>query len=194
MSSRLHFQAGSKPVELHGTTHEVICLECGDVTDRHLFQNRVKRMNPEVCFWALSLLCCNQYSQEHGCTRPARVTIFLMVPIIESVWSWIIVIYICSLVLPFIRRCLFVPLHMWTLQWAQAVESLETGHPGSDSSFGMKMRPDGDLEIDEKFFRKENFHIPACKKCSGVLKPDVSHYWHNHFKRVLQDQTWWQKT
>lgn len=50
MSCRLHFKAGSKPIELHGTTHEVICLECGDLTDRHLFQNRVKSMNPEVCF------------------------------------------------------------------------------------------------------------------------------------------------
>jgi NAD-dependent deacetylase sirtuin 4 len=64
---------------------------------------------------------------------------------------------------------------MWTLQWARAVESVEMGRPGSDPSFGMKMRPDGDLEIDEKFFRKENFHIPSCKKCGGVLKPNVSH-------------------
>jgi NAD-dependent deacetylase sirtuin 4 len=60
------------------------------------------------------------------------------------------------------------------MQWARAVEALESGEPGSDASFGMKQRPDGDLEIDERFFRKENFHIPDCKICNGVLKPDVS--------------------
>lgn len=36
----------------------------------------------------------------------------------------------------------------------------------------MKQRPDGDIEIDEKFW-EEGFHIPVCKKCQGVLKPDV---------------------
>lgn len=59
------------------------------------------------------------------------------------------------------------------LQWASAIESLEFGNPGSDQSFGMKQRPDGDIEIDEKFW-EEDFHIPTCQKCNGVLKPDVS--------------------
>ena len=36
----------------------------------------------------------------------------------------------------------------------------------------MKQRPDGDIEIDEKFW-EEDFHIPTCQKCNGVLKPDV---------------------
>ncbi|KAE8663742.1 NAD-dependent protein deacetylase SRT2 [Hibiscus syriacus] len=36
----------------------------------------------------------------------------------------------------------------------------------------MKQRPDGDIEIDEKFW-KEDFHIPTCQKCNGILKPDV---------------------
>lgn len=36
----------------------------------------------------------------------------------------------------------------------------------------MKQRPDGDIEIDEKFW-EEGFHIPVCEKCTGVLKPDV---------------------
>lgn len=59
------------------------------------------------------------------------------------------------------------------MQWARAVEALESGTPGSDASFGMKIRPDGDLDINERFFRKEYFHIPQCKKCGGVLKPNV---------------------
>ncbi|CAM6026611.1 unnamed protein product [Sphagnum balticum] len=101
---RLHYRAGSNPIELHGTTHHVICLDCGDLSDRYVFQDRVKALNPE---------------------------------------------------------------------WARAVEVLEKGEVGSDASFGMQQRPDGDLEIDDKFLQKENFNIPACQRCSGVLKPDV---------------------
>lgn len=59
------------------------------------------------------------------------------------------------------------------LQWAEAIESLALSiSPGSDKSFGMKQRPDGDIEIDEKFW-EEDFRIPTCHKCNGVLKPDV---------------------
>ncbi|KAK6923473.1 Sirtuin family [Dillenia turbinata] len=57
-------------------------------------------------------------------------------------------------------------------KWAAAIESLDYGTPGSDKSFGMKQRPDGDIEIDEKFW-EEDFCIPTCQKCNGVLKPDV---------------------
>ncbi|CAA7027065.1 unnamed protein product [Microthlaspi erraticum] len=57
-------------------------------------------------------------------------------------------------------------------KWAEAIESIEHGDPGSEKSFGMKQRPDGDIEIDEKFW-EEGFHIPVCEKCQGVLKPDV---------------------
>ncbi|XP_020246294.1 NAD-dependent protein deacylase SRT2 [Asparagus officinalis] len=58
------------------------------------------------------------------------------------------------------------------LKWASAVESLECGDPGSDKNFGMQQRPDGDIEIDEKFWEEE-FDIPDCEKCGGMLKPDV---------------------
>ncbi|KAA3464468.1 NAD-dependent protein deacylase SRT2-like isoform X1 [Gossypium australe] len=57
-------------------------------------------------------------------------------------------------------------------KWAAAIESVGYGNAGSDKSFGMKQRPDGDIEIDEKFW-EEDFHIPTCHKCNGVLKPDV---------------------
>ncbi|XVE83389.1 hypothetical protein DITRI_Ditri16bG0085200 [Diplodiscus trichospermus] len=57
-------------------------------------------------------------------------------------------------------------------KWAAAIESLDYGSPGSDKSFGMKQRPDGDIEIDEKFW-EEDFLIPTCQKCNGILKPDV---------------------
>lgn len=63
---------------------------------------------------------------------------------------------------------------IFCLQWAAAIESLDYGSPGSDKSFGMKQRPDGDIEIDEKFW-EEDFRIPTCQKCNGVLKPDVGY-------------------
>ncbi|KAK8577859.1 hypothetical protein V6N13_076538 [Hibiscus sabdariffa] len=42
-------------------------------------------------------------------------------------------------------------------QWAAAID----GSPGSDKTFGfgMKQRPDGDIEIDEKFW-EEDPHLP----------------------------------
>ncbi|KAG5031788.1 hypothetical protein JHK85_015770 [Glycine max] len=61
---------------------------------------------------------------------------------------------------------------MITQNWAEAIDNLDHGNPGSDKSFGMKQRPDGDIEIDERFW-EEDFIIPTCHKCNGVLKPDV---------------------
>ncbi|KAG8383891.1 hypothetical protein BUALT_Bualt04G0061300 [Buddleja alternifolia] len=56
-------------------------------------------------------------------------------------------------------------------KWAEAIESLDYDSR-SDKGFGMKQRPDGDIEIDEKFWEEE-FHIPNCQSCNGILKPDV---------------------
>ncbi|KAL8170798.1 hypothetical protein V2J09_022602 [Rumex salicifolius] len=57
-------------------------------------------------------------------------------------------------------------------KWAEAIDNLKFDTPGSDKSFGMRIRPDGDIDIDEKFW-EEDFYIPPCPECSGVLKPDV---------------------
>uniref|UniRef100_A0A0D9XXG3 NAD-dependent protein deacylase n=1 Tax=Leersia perrieri TaxID=77586 RepID=A0A0D9XXG3_9ORYZ len=100
---RLHHRAGSRPVELHGSVYEVVCLDCGTSIDRESFQEQVKNLNPK---------------------------------------------------------------------WALAIDSLEVARPGSDKSFGMQQRPDGDIEIDEKFW-EQDFDIPSCDQCGGVLKPDV---------------------
>lgn len=70
-----------------------------------------------------------------------------------------------------IYKCTRVDYHL--LQWASAIENLECGDPGSDKNFGMQQRPDGDIEIDEKFW-EEDFDIPNCEQCNGMLKPDVS--------------------
>jgi NAD-dependent SIR2 family protein deacetylase len=46
---RLHHRAGSKPIELHGSVYEVICLDCGTSISRESFQEQVKDLNPKVC-------------------------------------------------------------------------------------------------------------------------------------------------
>ncbi|XP_020106779.1 NAD-dependent protein deacylase SRT2 isoform X1 [Ananas comosus] len=68
-------------------------------------------------------------------------------------------------------------------KWASAIESLGGGPPGSDKSFGMQQRPDGDIEINEKFW-EEDFYIPNCQQCGGMLKPDVVFFGDN----VLKDR------
>ncbi|XP_031473563.1 NAD-dependent protein deacylase SRT2 isoform X2 [Nymphaea colorata] len=56
--------------------------------------------------------------------------------------------------------------------WASALEHLEDGDPGSDANIGMIQRPDGDIDVDEKFW-EDKFQIPNCQQCNGTLKPDV---------------------
>ncbi|XP_058227036.1 NAD-dependent protein deacylase SRT2 isoform X7 [Rhododendron vialii] len=48
---RLHHQAGSNPLELHGTVYTVVCLDCSFSFCRHLFQEQVKALNPKVVFF-----------------------------------------------------------------------------------------------------------------------------------------------
>ncbi len=44
---RLHHAAGSRSiVELHGSMHEVVCLDCGDVSSRATLQARLAAKNP----------------------------------------------------------------------------------------------------------------------------------------------------
>eukprot|EP01023_Acetabularia_acetabulum_P035305 TRINITY_DN33305_c0_g1_i1.p1 TRINITY_DN33305_c0_g1~~TRINITY_DN33305_c0_g1_i1.p1 ORF type:complete len:377 (-),score=53.43 TRINITY_DN33305_c0_g1_i1:228-1190(-) len=46
---RLHQKGGAKNVlELHGTTHEVVCLGCKDIDDREQFQKTMTKLNPQL--------------------------------------------------------------------------------------------------------------------------------------------------
>ncbi|EFN59224.1 hypothetical protein CHLNCDRAFT_18868, partial [Chlorella variabilis] len=46
---RLHQRAGSRRVlELHGTTHEVVCTGCGRLSCRHEFQRTLAALNPDA--------------------------------------------------------------------------------------------------------------------------------------------------
>ncbi|GJY40209.1 sirtuin 2 [Tanacetum coccineum] len=56
-------------------------------------------------------------------------------------------------------------------KWAAALESLACDS-NLDECFGIKHRPDGDIEIDENFW-EDKLHIPTCSICDAALKPDV---------------------
>lgn len=46
---RLHHKAGSRDIiELHGTTHRVICMSCQNITHREDFQRQLEDMNPDA--------------------------------------------------------------------------------------------------------------------------------------------------
>ncbi|XP_071736272.1 NAD-dependent protein deacylase SRT2-like [Rutidosis leptorrhynchoides] len=49
---RLHHQAGSKPLELHGTMHDVTCVKCDLSISRKKFQDQVNSLNPT---WAKAI-------------------------------------------------------------------------------------------------------------------------------------------
>jgi NAD-dependent deacetylase sirtuin 4 len=52
---RLHQAAGARDVmELHGTTHRVVCLGCGDNTCRRELQTRLAELNPSFAAAAAS--------------------------------------------------------------------------------------------------------------------------------------------
>eukprot|EP00834_Sanchytrium_tribonematis_P001473 NODE_36_length_36011_cov_1.012920.p15 type:complete len:286 gc:universal NODE_36_length_36011_cov_1.012920:32349-31492(-) len=44
----LHKKAGSDPLELHGSLFEVQCQNCGDLSDRKVFQQRFTDLNPKA--------------------------------------------------------------------------------------------------------------------------------------------------
>lgn len=53
---RLHHKAGSPSVlELHGTTHEVICMGCGRISCRHELQELLAALNPDAAAAAAAL-------------------------------------------------------------------------------------------------------------------------------------------
>uniref|UniRef100_A0A2P2KJU1 NAD-dependent protein deacylase n=1 Tax=Rhizophora mucronata TaxID=61149 RepID=A0A2P2KJU1_RHIMU len=57
-------------------------------------------------------------------------------------------------------------------KWTAAIERMDYYNPRADESFGMRQKPTPDVKIDEKFW-EEDFNVPACPKCDGMLKPDV---------------------
>ena len=55
---RLHQAAGAGSVlELHGTTHLVECMACGNITDRQALQERLSELNPHAAAAFTDAVC-----------------------------------------------------------------------------------------------------------------------------------------
>ena len=52
-------------LELHGTTHEVVCMSCGDVSPREPFQRLLASMNPGVAR-AVAEMPARRLAQQHA--------------------------------------------------------------------------------------------------------------------------------
>lgn len=70
---RLHHRAGSSPLELHGTVYTVICLDCGHSFSRHIFQDSLKELNPNVSFESRNFLFFMNISLHRKLIRPFTV-------------------------------------------------------------------------------------------------------------------------
>ena len=76
LCNRLHHKGGSRDVlEMHGTTHEVICMSCGDVSPREPFQRLLASMNPGVARAVAEMparrLAPQHMEAEDGVRRPS---------------------------------------------------------------------------------------------------------------------------
>jgi NAD+-dependent protein deacetylase sirtuin 4 len=66
---RLHTRAGAKQVlELHGTTHEVVCLACGQVSPRAPLQRQMEALNPHA---AAAAAARRRQSQQEQAPSPS---------------------------------------------------------------------------------------------------------------------------
>lgn len=63
-------------------------------------------------------------------------------------------------------------------------EIFQTRNPSMTATAQM-IRPDGDVELTEA--QVENFNVPDCENCGGILKPDIVFFGDNMPRDVVQD-------
>ncbi|CAI5969670.1 unnamed protein product [Closterium sp. NIES-65] len=146
----------------HAERWQVVCMECGDISCRRIFQERIKGANPE-CAVALEHLAEGRLAgsdDSDGGSQMGDIEI-----------SWAAAVE-----------------HLEEGKPAGSDESfgmrrrqqriVESGSADSGMSerelMGMRRRPDGDIEIsEEEWERHGEFVVPSCGACGGVLKPNV---------------------
>jgi len=154
---RLHQIAGSKKVlELHGTTHEVICMNCRASTPRNVVQLWLARLNPSTM---------NSMSRESEEERMLRAGTTLPVGTSSTSTSFF----------PSASSSSSLP----PSQEGKKKINLREAAAGI-------IRPDGDVELPQYSLNHDKdgiapsrtvpepeFVVPPCPACSGILKPDV---------------------
>ncbi|KXZ52756.1 hypothetical protein GPECTOR_8g147 [Gonium pectorale] len=146
---RLHSAAGSRNVlELHGTSHEVVCLGCGRRTARADMQRALADLNPAAAAHLATLL-----------TRPAD-------PAAEREQALRVGTSRDNIRVAASASSSGVAAGS---QSGAAASGPATAGPAGSTVVPLQ-RPDGDVELVDA---GRGFTVPPCGNCGGVLKPDV---------------------
>ncbi|KAK9809163.1 hypothetical protein WJX72_010502 [[Myrmecia] bisecta] len=133
---RLHHKAGASDVlELHGTTHRVICMGCGEISDRQEFQDKLAALNPATAEAVEKLMASADEAAQH-------------------------------------RRLMLAGSERDASSKPAAVSTAVVRRPDGDVDIPVR-RPDGDVELKDA---GQNFFVPPCPRCGGILKPQVTFF------------------
>lgn len=154
---RLHHRAGSRGVlEIHGSTHDTVCLGCGSTGSRAELQERLAILNPEAADVLAKEVRRAERAGENrllGAGGEGRlpgaalgVLAAAAPPPPSAVLSNV-------------------------AEDGRLVAEPGAGLPQAAAGRGGQTRPDGDTELDQELV--ESFEVPGCQVCGGVLKPHV---------------------
>ena len=154
---RLHHRAGSRGVlEIHGSTHDTVCLGCGSTGSRAELQERLAILNPEAADVLAKEVRRAERAGENrllgaggeGRLPGAALGVLAVAapPPPSAVLSNV-------------------------AEDGRLVAEPGAGLPQAAAGRGGQTRPDGDTELDQELV--ESFEVPGCQVCGGVLKPHV---------------------
>ena len=167
---RLHHRAGSRGVvEIHGSTHDTVCLSCGATGSRAELQERLAILNPD----AAAVLAREERSElsaerenrllgaggESRLPRAALGVLAAAAPPDAATREGPRPPNVASAVLANVAED------------GRLVAEPGAGLPQAAAGRGGQTRPDGDTELDQELV--ESFRVPTCQVCGGVLKPHV---------------------
>ena len=167
---RLHHRAGSRSVvEIHGSTHDTVCLSCGATGSRAELQERLAILNPD----AAAVLAREERSElsaerenrllgaggESRLPRAALGVLAAAAPPDAATREGPRPPNVASAVLANVAED------------GRLVAEPGAGLPQAAAGRGGQTRPDGDTELDQELV--ESFRVPTCQVCGGVLKPHV---------------------
>ena len=154
---RLHHRAGSRGVlEIHGSTHDTVCLGCGSTGSRAELQERLAILNPEAADVLAKEVRRAERAGENrllGAGGEGRLP---------------------GAALGVLAAAAPPPPSAVLSNMAEdgrLVAEPGAGLPQAAAGRGGQTRPDGDTELDQELV--ESFEVPGCQVCGGVLKPHV---------------------
>lgn len=163
---RLHHRARSQGiVEIHGSTHDTVCLGCGTTGSRVELQERLAILNPV----AASVLARELRAERSGGNRLLGAGGESRLP-----RAALDVLAAAAPPGPAVAGGPHPPSTASAVLSNVAEDGRLVAEPGAglpEVSSGREACPDGDVELDQDLV--ESFLVPGCPVCGGVLKPHV---------------------